>query len=250
MSGAQHFETYADTYATARPPYPTALWDRVRDLGLLRPGHRALDLGAGSGQATGPLLAAGLDVTAIEPGPRLAAELHATFPSATVLTARAEDVDALDLPAGSFELAVAATSIHWLDLDIVLPTVRRLLTHDGRFLVWRNVFGDPTCPTPFRNRVAAIVRGRGGPRRSGPDAQNPDAVAAAVTCGGLFTLEEAQRYRWSIQLTEHQVHRLFSTFSDWSAAEVDQAAAAVRDLGGRVVEHYQSWLLVLSPTDG
>jgi 16S rRNA A1518/A1519 N6-dimethyltransferase RsmA/KsgA/DIM1 with predicted DNA glycosylase/AP lyase activity len=97
VSGAQHFEAYADTYATARPPYPTALWDRVRDLGLLRPGRRALDLGAGSGQATGPLLAAGLKVTGVEPGPRLAAELHAAYPSATVLTARAEDLDALDV---------------------------------------------------------------------------------------------------------------------------------------------------------
>jgi hypothetical protein len=143
---------------------------------------------------------------------------------------------------------VAATSIHWLDLNIVLPTVRRLLTPDGTFLIWRNVFGDTTCGTPFRDRVAAIVGGRGGPRRSGLDAERPDAVAAAVTRGGLFTLDEVQRYRWSIQLDEHQVHRLFSTFSDWSAAEVDQAAAAVRELGGHVVEHYPSWLLVFSPT--
>jgi hypothetical protein len=43
------------------------------------------------------------------------------------------------------------------------------------------------------------------------------------------------------------VHGLFSTFSDWSPTEVDEAAAAVSVLGGRVVEHYSSWLLVAEP---
>lgn len=41
---------------------------------------------------------------------------------------------------------------------------------------------------------------------------------------------------------------LFGTFSDWTGEEVDRAAAAVQDLGGRVVEHYRSWLIVLRPS--
>lgn len=61
-----HFERHAGTYGQARPPYPPQLWARLRDLGLLDPGLRAIDLGAGTGQATGPMLAAGLAVTAID----------------------------------------------------------------------------------------------------------------------------------------------------------------------------------------
>lgn len=249
MGGAQHFEAHADLYATARPPYPEALWDRLRELGLLRPGHRALDLGAGSGQASGRLLGEGLEVTAVEPGPRLAAQLRATQPDVRVLTAQAEDFGTLGLDPGSFELVVAATSIHWMDLDVVLPAVHRLLRPGGRLLVWRNVFGDPGRPTPFRSRVAEIVAGRDRPPRPGrAAAEDADATAAAVTRGGLFGLEDVQRYRWSVELDEQQVNRLFSTFSDWSTTEVEQAAAAVLDLGGQVTEHYQTWLLVLSPT--
>ena len=113
--------------------------------------------------------------------------------------------------------------------------------------MWRNVFGDPTRSTPFRDRVAAIVRAREAPRRPGPDPDDADAVADALTRSGMFGVDEVHHYRWSIELDEDQVRLLFTTFSDWSADEVDRAAAAVADLGGTVVEHYGSWLVVLSP---
>jgi hypothetical protein len=121
-----------------------------------------------------------------------------------------------------------------------------LLVPGGRLLVWRNVFGDPSVRTPFRDRVDAIVRQREAPLRPGPDAEDVDAVAAALTRDGLFAVEDTAVFRWTIQLDEARVRRLFATFSNWSPAEVDRAAAAVGGLGGSVVEHYQSWLLVLS----
>ena len=78
-------------------------------------------------------------------------------------------------------------------------------------------------------------------------AESWESTAAELTSGGLFSAEEASTYRWRITLNEEQVRRLFTTFSDWSADEVDSAARAVRDLGGHVDEHYQSWLIVLRP---
>jgi hypothetical protein len=42
---------------------------------------------------------------------------------------------------------------------------------------------------------------------------------------------------------------LFTTFSNWSAAEVDEAARAARDLGGSVIEHYETPLIVLRRND-
>ncbi|MCC2336695.1 class I SAM-dependent methyltransferase [Cellulomonas wangsupingiae] len=243
MVDPMHFEEHADVYRTARPPYPPALWDRV--LLLVAPGTRVLDLGAGTGEATGPLLAAGARVTAVEPGPRLAARLAATHPAATVLVTRAEEVE---LPAGGVDVAVAATAVHWFDLGIVLPRLHRALAPGGRFLVWRHVFGDPDVTTPFRERIGQVVAARSGPGRPGPDAQDAAAVARALTDGGWFALEDTATFRWRTDLDAEQVRALFSTFSDWSPAEVDQASAAVTELGGRVTEHYRSWLLVLRAT--
>lgn len=239
-----HFDRHAARYGQARPPYPQELWEALRSRGLLRPGHRALDLGAGTGQATGPLLAAGLEVTAVEPGPQLASRLATGHPTATVIVRRAEELEG---DHASFELAVAATSIHWFDLETLLPLLHRLLVPTGRLLVWRNVYGDPTVRTPFRDRVARIVQERSAPTRPGPDPEDPVATASRLTGTGLFSVQHTAAFRWDIELSSEQVHDLFSTFSDWSPAEVDRAAHAAQGLGGRVIEHYSSWLIILAP---
>ena len=243
-----HFEARAESYASARPPYPDALWRRLAELGLLRPGLSALDLGAGTGQATGPMLAAGLQVTAVEPGARLAEILHATYPAARVIVSRAED---LDLAEADFDLVVAATSIHWIDLDVTLPKITSILKPDGRLVVWRNVFGDAAAEvTPFRQRVHEIVSARTTPRRSGPAAEDVDETITALTASGLFFVTDASTFRWSLSLDAAGIGRLFDTFSDWSPDEVQRAVDAVEALGGSVVEYYSSWLLVLAPTAG
>ena len=129
------------------------------------PGARAVDLGAGTGQVTGPLLAAGLDVVAVEPGPTLAAELRERSRRRAVVVARAEEAE---LAEASFDIAVAATSMHWMDLGVLLPRLHRALVADGRLLVWRNVFGDPEAPSPRSGkRVHEIVARRGRPTASG-----------------------------------------------------------------------------------
>ncbi|MFB7886570.1 class I SAM-dependent methyltransferase [Cellulosimicrobium cellulans] len=247
MADPRHFNTLADSYGSARPPYPAELWDRVRRTGLAAPGRRAVDLGAGTGEATGPLLAQGVDVVAVEPGTRLAAVLAARHPTAEVVVGRAEEAE---LGRAAFDLAVAATSIHWMDLDVLLPRLHRALVPEGRFLVWRHVFGDPTAePTAFRDRVAQIVARRGLPPRAG-DPEDLGATTTLLTASGLFSVEDVGEYRWSVTLDAEQVHRLFSTFSDWTRGEVDEVAAAVTELGGRVVEHYTSWLIVSAPVPG
>lgn len=236
-----HFERHADVYDEARPPYPAELWDAVRALGVLGPGRSAVDLGAGTGQATGPLIAAGMRVTAVEPGPELAARINATYPEATVVQERAETAT---FPDASFDLAVAATSIHWMDLDVVLPKVHRWLRRDAFFLVWRNVFGDPAAATtPFREQVSRIVGERDAPPRA-DDAEDLEKTSIALTRSDLFALQSAHTYRWSTELDADQVRRLFTTFSNWTAEEVERAATAAAELD-RIIENYSSWLLVL-----
>ncbi|MCO5953667.1 class I SAM-dependent methyltransferase [Microbacterium yannicii] len=247
MVDPMHFEANADAYAGARPPYPAELWQRLRTLGLLRPGSRALDLGAGTGQATGPLLDAGLRVTAIEPGARLAALLRAAHPTADVRICRAED---MQFAPSSFDLVVAATSIHWMDLEILLSKLCTILTPHGRFAVWRNVFGDSDAEvTPFRVRIAEIVDDRRAPPRPGPPAEDLDATIEALTASGLFQVTDASTYRWTLELDAAAIGRLFRTFSDWSPGEVERAVAAVNELGGTVTEHYSSWMVVLAPVE-
>jgi SAM-dependent methyltransferase len=239
-----HFERNAHIYERARPPYPAALWDYVGR--FLRAGGNAVDLGAGTGQATGRLLEAGMRVTAIEPGAALAARLRARHPNADVVVATAEHAQ---LPKAAFELAVAATAVHWFDLDTVLPKLHNTLQPGGTFLVWRNVFGDRTITTPFRERVGAIVAARGESSSRKQDASDTEWWARRLSAGGYFSVTDIEHFRWSVELSAGQVHDLFATFSDWSPAEVDEAARAARELGGSVIEHYETPLIVLRRTD-
>jgi SAM-dependent methyltransferase len=93
MVDPMHFETRAEIYERARPPYPKVLWDRLRELGVLRAGVCVVELGAGTGQATEHLLDAEAVVTAVEPGRSLAERLRRRCPSARVVVARAEDAE-------------------------------------------------------------------------------------------------------------------------------------------------------------
>jgi SAM-dependent methyltransferase len=243
MPDPRHFEVHAEVYERARPPYPKALWARLRELGLLRPGTRVLELGAGTGQATGPMLSAGASVVAVEPGTALAERLSRRLPDAVVHVASAETVA---LPTAAFDLAVAATAVHWFDLTVVLPKVHQALTPAGHFAVWRTAFGDPSAPvTPFRQRVGQITAHRGGVARGGPGELDTQAWVDRLTCRRHFVATYVEQFSWAIELSAGQVWDLFTTFSDWSAAEVEQVAEAVDELGGRVVEHYVTPLIVL-----
>ncbi|MDT0164589.1 class I SAM-dependent methyltransferase [Actinotalea sp. AC32] len=242
-----HFDAIADVYERSRPPYPDALWARLRGLEVLGPGVRVVDLGAGTGQATGPMLAAGAQVTAVEPGPTLAERLRRRWPGATVRVDTAEHVA---LAPGGFDLAVAATAVHWFDLDVVLPRVHRALVVGGHLAVWRNAYGDPSVPTPFRERVAAIVARRGaGAARPGPGELDTEEWVERLTRGGWFAVRDVEHFRWQVDLTSGDVRGLFTTFSDWTPHEAAEAARAVDDLGGRVTEHYVTPLVVLRRAD-
>ena len=247
MPDPGHFEAHAEIYERARPPYPAQLWARLGELGVVAPGVRVLELGAGSGQATGPMIDAGASVLAVEPGATLAGRLRRRFPQAEVRVGTAEDVP---LPAAAFEVAVAATAVHWFDLDVVLPKVHRALVPGGRFAIWRNAFGDPCAQlTPFRERVAQITARRREPPRPGAGELDTAAWVDRLTRSGHFGAGHVEHFAWAIELTTGQVRDLFTTFSDWSAAEVVEATRAVDELGGRVLEHYVTPLIVLQRTD-
>lgn len=243
MTGPLHFDLVAETYERARPPYPEALWARLRELGVLRPGVRVVELGAGTGQAAERLIEEGAEVVAVEPGAALAARLRLRCPDAQVVEARAEDAE---LGEGRFDLAVAATSVHWLDLAVVLPALRRAVVRGGHFAVWRHTFGDPRVRTPFRERIEAIVALRASePTWSQQGEHDNHGWARRLSASGEFEAVHLDEFRWSIDLDADQVVDLFRTFSAWTADEAAAAGRAARDLDGTVTEHYLTPLILL-----
>ncbi|HEV7658139.1 MAG TPA: class I SAM-dependent methyltransferase [Mycobacteriales bacterium] len=121
---ARVFGATAEDYDRYRPSYPPAAvaW-------LVPPGAtQVADVGAGTGKLTGPLVALGLQVAAIEPDPAMLAVLRREHPGAVPYLAGAE---ALPLPDASVDAVLAGQAWHWFDHERAVAEVRRVLRPGG-----------------------------------------------------------------------------------------------------------------------
>jgi SAM-dependent methyltransferase len=137
VSNGLSFGSVAEQYDRARPGYPEALIEVLWEHARLRPGDRALEIGAGTGQATIPLAARGLNITAVEPSSEMAAIIGrrlcaAGYEGRTVVA----DFESARLDDASFELVYAATSWHWLDPQRRFGIAGRVVVPGGTLAVF------------------------------------------------------------------------------------------------------------------
>jgi SAM-dependent methyltransferase len=126
----------AENYDYARPRYGAAVVAALKDALDLRAGSPVLELGAGTGQLSEALVAAGLDLTAVEPLPRTRAILARAIGSERVREGVAEEIP---LPDRSVEAVFAADSFHWFDPSRAMPEIRRVLRPGGGVAVLRSL---------------------------------------------------------------------------------------------------------------
>lgn len=134
-SEQSHFATIAGQYAAFRPSYDPKL---LRDLVALT-GHQtlpapiiALDVAAGSGQATMHLAEYAQTVFASDLAPNQIASMP-HHPRIHRYVARAETSG---LPDHSVDLITVAQAMHWFDVDAFHREVHRILKPNGIIAVW------------------------------------------------------------------------------------------------------------------
>jgi SAM-dependent methyltransferase len=118
------FGSVATDYDRYRPsPPPQALdW-------LIPPGAQTvLDLGAGTGAVTRELIGRAPRIIAVEPDERMRAVLTARCPEAVVLAGRGENIP---LPDASVDAVVISSAWHWLDPELAVPEITRVLRVGG-----------------------------------------------------------------------------------------------------------------------
>ena len=214
-AGRTLFGLDAAAYAAGRPGYPTAIFDILAERCGLRPGTATLEIGPGTGQATAELLRRGArPLVAIEPDPGLADWLTHQWPAeTTALTVVANTFEDAELSRGTFDLAVAATSFHWLDQPTALRKVGLLLRPGGWWAMWANIHGDALGDDPFHNATWRLL--------DGPDAAPPEMPFALQTHRRLADLAETGAFdqidfellRWTHSLDATGIAALYRTFS-------------------------------------
>jgi SAM-dependent methyltransferase len=202
---ARSFDAVAADYERHRPEYPSAALDWAAERLVLGPGKRVLDVGAGTGKLTRGLLALGVDVVAVEPGPAMLAELRLRLPEVEALNATAE---ALPLPEASVDAAVAGQAYHWFDPARAVPELHRVVRPAGGIALFWN-WWDPR--DPLQKRLQELL-GFGGRARFGElpgapyfaelervtlesvvETSPAELVGRVATTSALLTAEPARR---------------------------------------------------------
>jgi SAM-dependent methyltransferase len=156
---AMSFGAVADDYDRLRPGPPDAALDW-----LVPDGARVVvDVGAGTGLLTRALARRVARVVAVEPDERMRAVLQSRSPGVEVVAGRGE---ALPLPDASADGVFVSSAWHWLDPDLAVPEISRILRDGGRLgVLWTSI-----------DREASWLRDlrRPGGLATGPDDSSRD----------------------------------------------------------------------------
>ncbi|MEO1136547.1 MAG: class I SAM-dependent methyltransferase [Pseudomonadota bacterium] len=123
-----NFGEAAQRYQAFRPAYPDAVFQVLQQTVKSGRAH-AVDLGAGTGQASRRLAGIFDHVTAVEPDARLAAE--ARLPENVTLNV--ESAERVSFDHNSLDAVICATAFHWMDQLLICNRVSQWLNSGGAF---------------------------------------------------------------------------------------------------------------------
>lgn len=129
---ATTFDSDAKSYDKFRPGYPDSIRDRILLQTALSQGARILEIGSGTGQATGFFQELNPNQTCIDPGRNLLSRCEQNFPDYEYQCCRFEEY--LGDPK-TFDLIYAATSFHWIRRDFRYAHSASLLKPQGHLAV-------------------------------------------------------------------------------------------------------------------
>jgi SAM-dependent methyltransferase len=224
------FSPQAVDYARFRPVYPEALFTWVA---AQAPGRGlAVDVGAGSGQASGALAAHFQRVLAIEPS---AAQLASALRLDRV-EYRVGSAEATGAADGSADLIVAAQAFHWFRPEPFYAEVRRVLRPGGCLALW--CYGLTHVTAEIDAAIFALYEGVLGRYWEPERRQVEQGYATAVV---PFTELAAPAFTMSVEWT---LEHLLGYLRTWSALrryqrehgpDADDAAGALQAAFGDII---------------
>ena len=161
------FDQVAEAYDEFRRGYPSALVDVAIERGGLARGSRVLEVGCGTAKLTESLVARGLLVDAVDPGPNMVAAARRRLGATDAVTfhvARFEDVD---LPREAFDAVCSATAFHWVDPDVGWAKAASYLKPRGLLALLTHLGVLDAESRGFEDEFRAVVR------KHAPDVTEP-----------------------------------------------------------------------------
>lgn len=219
------FNTATELYEKMRPGYVPELYADVFAYGNITSGCAALEIGPGTGQATKPVLDAGVSVTAVELGDNLAAfcaEKFKSYPGFSVITS---DFGQFDHPENSFDLAFSATAFHWIPEEIGYPKVFSLLKPGAVFARFANRPWKDKGNEPLHQAIQEAYAKYMSRSKSSPEFSEEKARSIAVVAEKYgFTDIQYKLYKRTRTFTADEYSQLLCTYSDHIALPEESKA--------------------------
>jgi SAM-dependent methyltransferase len=228
----ERFSSRVADYAAARPGYPTAILDNLRDFGALPQGARVADIGSGTGISTSLFLEAGCRVFAVEPNAAMRAAAETRFAANPGFTSVAGTAESTTLPEQSVDLIAAGQAFHWFYPPAAHREFLRILRPGGWITLFWNT-RDHQCSS-FMGELEELVKRFGTDFSSVSHEQLGDAAIATV-------LRRDRRHcvsRTSQQLSRQGLHaRLLR--SSYLPSRGTPAAAQMLAAADELFDRYQ-----------
>jgi SAM-dependent methyltransferase len=237
---AMSFGLIADDYDRLRPGPPDEAVDWLVPAGC----EVAVDLGAGTGLLTRKLMSRAGRVIAVEPDDRMSAVLRARSPGVEVVKGTAE---AIPLPDASADGVFVSSAWHWMDAELAIPEICRVLRDGGRFgVVWagrdRRVswLQDIDGLHGLRNPAASDSSSDSGSDGAGPPADGLHHRGREVGLpeDGPFSHVEIEAFGFSRAMTVDAIVALLATYSGLISASLADRAAALARAGAALSQRF------------
>ncbi len=248
-------------YDRTRPAYPDWVFETLHNRGVLEQGRATLDVGAGNGLASRPLIDLGAaPLTLLEPDTRFR-DLLVPLQDASGEACRClfEPFEAA-MFTDPFDLVVIATVFHWLDPAVRINKLAEIVNQGGTVaLVW-NIFQNMSLPDPFHEATKMLLAELSASPSGAPDALpfGLDRAAREVEfChSGQFVLAHYEERYWSLTLAPREVRELYGGFSSIARLAVTErervldqlALISEQEFGGVVTRNMTTPLYLFTRT--
>ena len=235
MKRAKSFERGAGHYERLRPEFPSQLFDDIRTAAGSRMAGRVLEIGAGTGRATLPLVRRGAKIEVVEPSKdmldilagRLAAETLSH--RCDLRLATFEDVESDEM----YDVIIAAQSFHWADPATRWHRLSSLLSPDGQaYLFWNGWHLAPQAHDVDAVRSLYAECGHGLQADLEDHRSDVSWAESEIATEPDLVLVEARTYEWPWRLSVDDYLALLNTTSQYSVAAPDVREPLLKSLRG------------------
>jgi ubiquinone/menaquinone biosynthesis C-methylase UbiE len=133
------FNQVVSEYDLMRPQYTENLFQDIIKTAHVKSGSKVLEIGCGTGQATGPFLKTGAYIKALDLGENLLTYSRDKFSDYDTVDFLCADFHTYQVEENNYDLVISATAFHWIKPEIGYNKVFDALKVGGYAALFWNI---------------------------------------------------------------------------------------------------------------